>query len=352
MKILQLPSYNVTIGSASDSLREYLAERSYSHIGVIVDENTLEHCMSLIQDVLPEHYVFVIPSGEQHKTLATCEGIWTQMVDQNMDRHSLILNLGGGVIGDMGGYAASCYMRGIDFVQIPTTLLSQVDASVGGKLAVDFKGLKNFIGLFNDPKAVIVDPQFLKTLTPSDLRSGYAEMIKHGLIQDASIWNRLVALTPWNEMDWESEIHDSIKIKKEVVENDPFEGGLRKILNFGHTIGHAVETLSFSTDRPLLHGEAIGIGMAAEAILSKKKCKLSSEGTSEIIKYMSSIYNDLDLSILDQSDGIIEILTRDKKNKGGRRMFSLLSSIGKCEYDIEVSPDEIKDCLTALKEVW
>ena len=352
MKTLNLPSYNVIIGSASDAIKEFLATKSYSHIGVILDENTLEHCLPPLQEVLPEHYAFVIPAGEQHKTLTTCESIWSQMVDHNMDRHSLIINLGGGVIGDMGGYAASCYMRGIDFVQVPTTLLSQVDASVGGKLAVDFKGLKNFIGLFNDPKAVLVDPEFLQTLTPLELRSGYAEMIKHGLIQDAAIWNRLVANTPWNEMNWDAEIHDSIHIKKEVVENDPYEGGLRKILNYGHTIGHAVETLSFSTDKPLLHGEAIGIGMAAEAILSRMKCNLNSDQTTEIINYMGSIYNDLDLSILNQTDGIMDILTRDKKNKGGRRLFSLLSSIGKCEYDIEVSPEEILECLEELKGTW
>jgi len=352
MRQLALPSYHIIIGAIEDSLSAFLKDKSYSSVAVIVDENTKEHCFQRIEPVLPDHYVIQIPSGEQHKTLNTAQKIWSQMVQNNMDRHSLVINLGGGVIGDMGGYAASCYMRGVDFAQIPTTLLSQVDASVGGKLAVDFQGLKNFIGLFRDPNVVLVDPKFLKTLTPQELRSGYAEMIKHGLIQDVNIWNRLMQNDPWDGMDWEAEILESIAIKKKVVEADPFEKGLRKILNFGHTIGHAVETLSFSTDKPLLHGEAIAVGMAAEVLLSIEKCNLNLDDARIIIKHLSSVYSDIDLSILSRSDELINYLTKDKKNRGGRRLFSLLSAIGKSEYNVEVSPEEITASLSGLQNAW
>ncbi|MCL4115774.1 UNVERIFIED_CONTAM: hypothetical protein GTU68_051697 [Idotea baltica] len=274
------------------------------------------------------------------------------MAANKVDRHGLVINLGGGVIGDMGGFVASTYMRGLDFIQIPTTLLSQVDASVGGKLGVDFNGLKNFIGLFQNPRAVLVDPSFIDTLTSEDHRSGYAEMIKHAMIRDRNIWDRLTALNIWSDMDRITEIYESIKIKKDVVTEDPREGGLRKILNFGHTIGHAIETLSFSTSKPFLHGEAIGIGMAAEAILSVRSCGLSKADADRIISYLKSVYDGLDLEILARHEEIIELMQSDKKNKGGQIRFSLLKEIGNCTWDISVSYDHIKDALVAVQKSW
>ncbi|MFT6807215.1 MAG: 3-dehydroquinate synthase [Saprospiraceae bacterium] len=352
MRQIQLSNYNVEVGPIRESLQAFLKGNTYTSITVIVDENTEKHCLLLIASILPEHHLVTITSGEEHKTLATCEQIWGAMAANKVDRHGLVINLGGGVIGDMGGFVASTYMRGLDFIQIPTTLLSQVDASVGGKLGVDFNGLKNFIGLFQNPKAVLVDPNFINTLTPEDHRSGYAEMIKHAMIRDRSIWDRLTKLNTWRDMDQMEEIYESIQIKKDVVSQDPREGGLRKILNFGHTIGHAVETLSFSTDHPYLHGEAIGIGMAAEALLSVQHCGLPKEDAEQISSYLNKVYDGLDLSILSRHEEIIELLHSDKKNKGGKLQFSLLKEIGNCTWDISVSLNDIKSSIDDVQSSW
>jgi len=348
MKEIILDQYSIVIGDAQEAINRFLRNKEYSSISVIVDENTKAHCLNLLS--LPASYtvnLIEIQSGEIQKTITTCQQIWQQISEHLVDRHGLVINLGGGVIGDMGGFAASCYMRGIDFVQIPTTLLSQVDASIGGKLAVDFLRLKNFIGLFKNPNQVIVDPNFLKTLPKEELRSGYAEMLKHALIRDHQIWNSLKTLN-WSEVTLDQDIYESILIKKDVVEEDPTEQGLRKILNFGHTIGHAVETLSFSTDYPLLHGEAIGIGMICEAFISNRKIGLPSNQLEEITHTFLSIYNDLHLELLSRSEEIITLLTSDKKNKGGKLLFSLIDSIGSGVFNIEVTPEEIRESLIYL----
>lgn len=214
MKDIHLKEYDVRIGSALEILKDFLKKNQYSQLFVVVDEHTEEYCLPLIAEAGANSQLIKINSGEVNKSLQTSESIWRQLKTHNADRFSLIINLGGGVIGDMGGFCASCYMRGIDFIQIPTTLLSQVDASVGGKLGVDFDGLKNFIGLFNNPKIVIVDPTFLKTLTHRDLRSGFAEMIKHALIKDPECWQRLKSSQSWEDLDWTVEIFNSILIKK------------------------------------------------------------------------------------------------------------------------------------------
>lgn len=345
MREIQLSTYNVSVGPVRESLVALLDGNDYTNIIVLVDEHTQEHCLPQIADLLPLHIIVTVDAGEAHKNLNTCEKIWSQMADAKIDRHALMINLGGGVIGDMGGFVASTYMRGIDFVQIPTTLLSQVDASVGGKLGVDFKGLKNYIGLFKNPQAVLVDPKFLDTLILQERRSGYAEIIKHALIRDRQIWKRLTSNTRWINMDREREIYDSIMIKRNIVTEDPHERGLRKILNFGHTLGHAIETLSFSTSRPFLHGEAIAIGMTLETMLSKRYCGLSPAEADDIIAYLHYVYKGLDLSILNRSDEIISLLTRDKKNKGGKIMFSLLKNIGEATWDVEVENDDIVEYL-------
>lgn len=350
MKELSVADYKVVYGNADAAIKSYIRDRDYSSITIIVDENTLKHCLPRLDSLQPVEVNLVeINSGEVHKTLRTCESIWSQMSKQYVDRHGLVINLGGGVIGDMGGFAASCYMRGIDFVQIPTTLLSQVDASIGGKLAVDFEGLKNFIGLFKNPNQVIVDSRFIKTLPHEELRSGYAEMLKHALIKDADIWARLPKGN-WDQTDWDSEIYESILIKKAVVEEDPTERGLRKILNFGHTIGHAVESISFSKSTPLLHGEAIAVGMICESHISRQRGYITSTQLDEITDGFLTIYDDINFSLLNKADEIITVLSSDKKNRGGRLLFSLLDKIGVGNYDINVSHEEIKASLKYLKE--
>ncbi len=348
MKEIKLDQYSVVLGDANDAINQYLKDKDYSSITVIVDENTRSNCLDRINiSASCPLSVIEIQSGEIYKNMATCEMIWESMSKQFVDRHGLVVNLGGGVIGDLGGFVASCYMRGIDFVQIPTSLLSQVDASIGGKLAVDFKGLKNFIGLFKNPNQVIVDSKFLRTLPKEELRSGYAEMLKHALIRDKEIWDQLKKLN-WSEAISYNDIYESISVKKNVVEEDPTEKGLRKILNFGHTIGHAVETLSFSTKHPLLHGEAIGLGMICESYLSSMKLDLSQSELNEITSTLLSIYHDLDLGLLSRSEEIITLLTSDKKNKGGKLLFSLIEYIGSGVFDIEITPIEIQQSLDYL----
>ena len=326
------------------SIKNFLSDRKYSKIGVLVDENTQEHCLPKIMEALPEHYLLVIQSGEENKNLSTCEDIWMAMTEAGFDRKGLLINLGGGVIGDMGGFAASAYKRGFDFLNIPTTLLSQVDASVGGKLGIDFHGFKNHIGFFKEPQNVLIFTGFFETLPKNELRSGFAEVIKHGLIYDMAYWEKVKSIDPF-DTDWSDVVAHSIEIKKKVVKEDPFESGLRKILNFGHTIGHAIESffLERSGER-LLHGEAIAAGMICEAYLSKKITGLSAKALDEITEYLIGVYDPISISP-DHFDEILGLTIQDKKNEGGAIQFSLLQEIGKCTINIPVSTADMVDSL-------
>jgi len=319
---------------------------NYTQVAVIVDENTVEHCYPKINPFLPEnHHLIKIQSGEENKNLATCTKIWEGLTAESFDRKALVLNLGGGVIGDMGGFCAAAYKRGIDFVQIPTTLLAQVDASVGGKLGIDFQGFKNHIGFFEQPNAVLIHPDFLSTLPVRELRSGFAEVIKHALIADAAQWTFLLKQEDFRILPWEEIIPHSIKIKAKVVAQDPREAGLRKILNFGHTVGHAVESyLLLDSDRKLLHGEAIGLGMVAEAYLSHELCSLPQSSLAQIAQYVISVYGNVELSEQDIGS-ILPITLQDKKNKGKTVQMALLEETGRAVFDIPVPEKLIREAL-------
>lgn len=343
--------YNIIFGSISESLSATINKIQPSQIAILVDENTKTHCLDRL-GLSPGSYSLIeILSGEQNKNLDTCSSIWKQMAHAKLDRHSLMLNLGGGVIGDMGGYCASCYMRGINFIQIPTSLLSQVDASIGGKLGIDFEGMKNFIGLFNHPKSIFIDEQFLETLPKLELRSGFAEVIKHYLIADKHGWIQLES-GQWNQLNWAQEVHKSILIKNRIVQSDPLEKGLRKILNFGHSIGHALESCALQTEMPLLHGEAIALGMIAESYLSHKKSGLGQTELDQIASYIISVYPELNSDHILSFKALQPVLIRDKKNFGNKMMFSLLRQIGDCGYDIEVSASEIQASLDYLSDLY
>lgn len=335
---------SVTIAPIAESLSEFLASNSYSTIMVLVDENTKRHCYPLIKSTLPKHQLIIIKSGEQEKTLITCEKIWFAMTQAKLDRHSLVINLGGGVIGDMGGFCASTYKRGIDFIQLPTTLLAQVDASVGGKLGIDFHGFKNHIGVFQIPKAVLIDPAFLKTLSPRELRSGFAEIAKHCLIADTNKWNE-ICRKDLDQQDFADLIAHSVAIKQQVVVADPTEKGLRKILNFGHTLGHAIETYFLGKEAlHLLHGEAIAAGMIAEAYLSFKRKLIDDVLLIQIEEFFFSIYGKINLLPSD-FEAILKLTLQDKKNKSGEVRFSLLNGYGSCAYDVVVSKAEMRRAL-------
>ena len=239
---------------------------------LLVDENSFTHCVSefIVQtDLTNDIEIIEIESGEENKTLEICQYIWQTFLDFNADRKTLLINLGGGVITDLGGFIASTYKRGIDFINVPTTLLAQIDASVGGKVGIDFNNFKNIIGVFNEPKLVVIYPYFLKTLNKRQMLSGYVEALKHGLIADKLYWKILQTGLLSDANNWEKLIESSIEIKNNIVKNDFEENGERKKLNFGHTIGHAIESHSLKHDKfPLLHGEAIAIGIICEAYLS------------------------------------------------------------------------------------
>ncbi len=330
---------------AIPQLQALLHNRAFHSVVVLVDENTHRDCYPLLKKHLPEgHHVVEIKSGEENKTLATCEHVWRQMTEQALDRWSLMVNLGGGVITDLGGFCASLYKRGIRFVNVPTTLLAQVDASVGGKTGIDFMGFKNHLGVFQEPLAVLVNPAFLKTLDMRQMKSGYAEMIKHWLIMDGDQFQQQRHIGLFTE-DWTDLIRHSIEIKSKVVTADPQENGLRKILNFGHTIGHAIE--SFCLEQPgrqLFHGEAIAAGMVCEAYLSVKKGLLPQDDLAQIETFMASIYEKVTLSAA-ELEKISALCLHDKKNTGATINCTLLAGIGRAVYDKPITRTEVEDAL-------
>jgi 3-dehydroquinate synthase len=264
------------------------------------------------------------------------------MTDLRLDRHALMVILGGGVLGDMGGFCAATYKRGIDFLLLPTTLLAQVDASVGGKLAIDFNSFKNHIGVFQLPVATLICPTFLKTLPFRELRSGFAEVIKHCIISDRAMWN-VIRKHDVAGQDWENVIRHSVAFKTQVVTEDPKEKGRRKILNFGHTIGHALETYFLETDRRLYHGEAIAAGMIAESFLARKKGLMSDEEEAQITKYLVSIYGKI---VVPDDPKIIDIMRQDKKNKGNKILMALPEGIGKAIWDVDVNEEQVIESLS------
>ena len=334
----------------AQALADFFSNHSYTSVAVLTDENTDQHCLSLIKDAIPEHWVVKVPAGEEHKNLDTCTSIWQALTDARFDRKGLLINLGGGVIGDMGGFAASSYKRGIDFINIPTTLLSQVDASVGGKLGIDFNGYKNHIGFFKDPKLVLVNPVFFRTLSTRELKSGFAEVIKHALIADPTHWE-MIRTSEFPNLNWSRVVEHSVSIKSKVVTEDPTEKGLRKILNFGHTIGHAIETRFLGKGpEKLLHGEAIAIGMITESYLSKKLNGLGDSQLEEICRYLLDLFGHHPIPE-DDFDSIIKNAYQDKKNTGNKINASLLKIIGDCSINNFLSEEDIIDSLYFYNDV-
>jgi 3-dehydroquinate synthase len=346
MTTLPLSDYNIYIGTDIwDALNGLIKEAAPSRIAVLVDENTKEFCLPIFKEKTNFDYTVIeISSGELHKTIDTCQQIWGEMMSLKMNRNALLLNLGGGVIGDMGGFCASTFKRGMRFVQMPTTLLSQVDASIGGKLGIDFMDVKNSIGVFNNPQAVFVNTDLLETLSARELRSGYAEMIKHSLIANATDWKELLGLSDLAHIKWDKLLLSSLKVKQRIVEEDPFEHGIRKALNFGHTIGHAIESHFLHTEDRLLHGEAIAAGMICESYLSYLKSGLSKADLEEITTYLLKIYGKCSISDSVYPE-LLAIMRQDKKNVSTEINVTLLNKIGTCQVNQIGTPEEIIKCL-------
>ena len=345
MQTLKLSDYSIFVGDFWAAFHDFLKEKQYSKILVLADTNTEGACFQAFINQFPiKTHLITIPAGEIHKNLNTCQTIWRQMFELGTDRKSLLINLGGGVIGDMGGFCASTFKRGIDFVQMPTTLLSQVDASIGGKLGIDFYNVKNSIGVFANPKAVFISSEFLKTLSKREILSGFAEIVKHALIVDKKRWRELLTITDLDSVEWSEFLVPSLKIKQKIAQQDPFEKGIRKALNFGHTIGHAIESAALETEHPLTHGEAIAIGMICESFLSKILRGMPQDDLTEITQFILKHYGKYNIQQFDFQH-LISLMQQDKKNETGSINFSLLEKAGKVVINCTATPEQIENSL-------
>lgn len=325
---------------ATAALTQHMANKKYSKVFVLVDSNTKKHCLEqfTVNGGFKIDTVIEIKPGEENKTLQTCTIVWNALSTAGGDRKSVLINLGGGVVTDLGGFVASTFKRGIDFINVPTTLLAMVDASIGGKTGVDFEGLKNQIGVINQPQLILVFSEFLKTLDQRQVKSGFAEMLKHGLICDFKYWKELIQLDNLNHIG--NYVEKSTEIKSNVVEQDPYEAGLRKTLNFGHTLGHAIESyfLMDTNRETLLHGEAIAAGMILEGFLSHELTGLSKLELDEIKQSFLDRYEKIEFNT-SEIESIITLLQHDKKNTHGKINFVLLNAIGKSVIDVKVAPE-------------
>ncbi len=348
MKTIQLQDYNIVFNTNGYlALNQFVAKSHYSSLFIVVDSHTQEHCLAtflgFLETTLPIE-IIEIPPGETSKTIETCNQVWEALAALNADRKSLIINLGGGVVTDLGGFIACTYKRGIDFINVPTSLLSMVDASVGGKTGVDLGVLKNLIGVIRNPKLVLIDTGFLASLPRNHMRSGLAEMYKHGLIASSGYWHSLINISSLDITDLNALIHESVIIKKEIVEEDPTELRLRKVLNFGHTLGHAIESyfLSSKTKPTLLHGDAIAVGCILESYLSSKLTGLSQKDLNAITHTLLDMYESVSFDSEAIAD-IIELLKYDKKNESGTVKFIFLEGIGKPVINQEADNELIKE---------
>ena len=323
-------------------IAEKINSDKFSSTFVLVDENTEKFCLELFikKSGIKSFNKIIISSGEENKNIDTCISIWGQLNSFKADRKSLLINLGGGVLTDIGGFAASTYLRGIQFINIPTTLLGMVDAAHGGKTGIDFKQLKNQIGVFNEPLEVLLDDEYLKTLSKEEFINGYAEVVKHSLLTDKPnlTFNSLVKLDLFKDLDYI--INSYSLVKNEIVKSDKYESSIRKVLNLGHTIGHAVESYSHISDKvdDLKHGQAIVIGIITELYISHKKFNFPLKDVLAVKEHLKKYFSLIQL----QEDDIINIydlMVYDKKNEGSKINFVLLKEIGKPVIDQIVNKD-------------
>lgn len=354
MQTIQANNYPIYFNEKGyEALNLHLKENKYSNIFIIVDSSTNEFCLPKFLPYLETELTIEIiefEAGEANKNIDTCVEIWKVLTELGGDRKSLVINLGGGVVTDLGGFVSSTFKRGIDFIHIPTTLLSMVDASVGGKNGVDLGNLKNQIGVINVPKMVLIDTNYLETLSQTEMRSGLAEMLKHGLIYDRAYWERFLDLKAIDFADFDELIYRSVEIKNEIVKQDPTEKNIRKALNFGHTLGHAIESyfLENESKTTLLHGEAIAVGMILESYISLQKNLIKTEEYLEIKSTIKSIYDDITFEEND-IEPILELLIHDKKNEFGTIQFALIEGIGNIKINQLVENELILDAFQDYK---
>lgn len=346
MESIKANGYPIYFGEDEyQSLNKFIEENNYSIIFILTDTNSNEYCLPKFLPFLATEKtieIIEIEAGEVEKNINTCVELWNILTELNGDRKSLLINIGGGVITDIGGFVASTFKRGIDFIHIPTTLLAMVDASVGGKNGVDLGNLKNQIGVINVPKMVLINTSFLESLPQDEFRSGVAEMMKHGLIYSKNYWTYFSNLHDL-QIDYLPQlIHRSIEIKNDIVMQDPTENGIRKALNFGHTLGHAIESyfLENENKKTLLHGEAIAVGMILESYISWQKKLISAVEYLEIKHAVKAVFETI---VFEEADikPIMELLIHDKKNEHGKIQFALLDGIGKVKINQEADNELI-----------
>ena len=343
----------IVSGNLERDLVNAIAECEHDKIFILTDQTTHDMCLPKLQNFLclKGAQSIVIKAGDTNKTLDSLAEVWTALSQGGATRHSLMINLGGGMVTDLGGFAASTFKRGIDFINIPTTLLAMVDASVGGKTGINFGGLKNEIGVFSDSKFVIINTQFLDTLDHDNICSGYAEMLKHGLISDNKHWAELVGfnLAKPDLAQLQRMVAESIKVKERIVTEDPHEHGIRKALNLGHTVGHALESFAMKHGRPVLHGYAVAYGMVCELYLSARKTGFPTDKMHQTVRFILDHYGRLPYTCDDYPE-LLELMRHDKKNTSGIINFTLLGGIGDIRINQTATKEEIEEALDFLRE--
>ena len=343
----------VISGNLERDLVNAISECEHDRIFVLTDETTQQLCWPKIKNfkALKNSTPIIIKATDTHKNLDTLSQVWQALSNGGATRHSLMINLGGGMVTDLGGFAASTFKRGIDFINIPTTLLAMVDASVGGKTGINFGGLKNEIGVFSDSRFVIINTQFLDTLDHDNICSGYAEMLKHGLISDERTWAELVTFdldTP-DLSQLQRMVAESIKVKERIVEADPHEHGIRKALNLGHTMGHAFESFAMRRGTPILHGYAVAYGLISELYMSARKTAFPTDRIHQTVRFIRENYGTLNITC-DDYPTLIELMHHDKKNTSGIINFTLLGNVGDIRINQTANEEEIKEALDFFRE--
>lgn len=343
----------IVSGNLERDLVNAIAECEHDKIFILTDQTTHDMCLPKLQNILclKGAQSIVIKAGDTNKTLDSLAEVWTALSQGGATRHSLMINLGGGMVTDLGGFAASTFKRGIDFINIPTTLLAMVDASVGGKTGINFGGLKNEIGVFSDSKFVIINTQFLDTLDHDNICSGYAEMLKHGLISDERTWAELVTFdldTP-DLSQLQRMVAESIKVKERIVEADPHEHGIRKALNLGHTMGHAFESFAMRRGTPILHGYAVAYGLISELYMSARKTAFPTDRMHQTVRFIRENYGTFNITC-DDYPTLIELMHHDKKNTSGIINFTLLGNVGDIRINQTANEEEIKEALDFFRE--
>ena len=335
-----------------ESLTEAVEACEHDRVFILADETTERCCLPVVErfDVLRDARRIVIGATDTHKTLQSLAHVWEELGNGGATRHTLLINIGGGMVTDLGGFAASTFKRGINYINIPTTLLSMVDASVGGKTGINFNGLKNEIGVFNNASTVILDTQFLKTLDAENICSGYAEMLKHGLISNEQMWAELLRfdLEHPDLQQFRRMVADSVAVKERIVTEDPTEKGIRKALNLGHTVGHAFESLAL-TRKPVLHGYAVAWGLICELYLSTLKTGFPTDKMRQSVTFIKEHYGKMPVTC-DDYPTLLELMTHDKKNVAGTINFTLLGGIGDIRINQTATKEEICEALDFYRE--